>query len=256
MKLEGTSVLVTGGGSGLGAATAGWLAERGARVAVLDRSAEAAQRVADEVGGIACVADVTDETAVTAALDAATEAHGVPRAVVMCAGIGGASRVVGRDGPMPLDAFTKTVQVNLIGSFNVLRLAAHRMSEADPMEDGERGVVIATASVAAYDGQIGQAAYAASKGGIVSMTLPIAREFARFGIRVMTLCPGIFETPLLGELPAESQEALGRGIPYPTRLGRPEEYAQLVESVLVNRYLNGEVIRIDGALRLSPKWPN
>jgi NAD(P)-dependent dehydrogenase (short-subunit alcohol dehydrogenase family) len=253
MDLNGLSALVTGGGSGLGAATAEFLAAKGAKVAVVDRNADAARALAQKVGGIACPADVTSEAEVSAALDAAEAAHGLPRAIVQCAGIGGAGRVVGRDGPLPLDEFTRIIGVNLTGSFNVLRLAAHRLSTAEPLPTGERGAVVMTASVAAYDGQIGQAAYSASKGGIVSMTLPIARELARFGIRVMTLAPGIFKTPLLAELPPEAQQSLGAAIPFPSRLGEPAEYAALVGSVLENAYLNGEVIRIDGAIRLAPK---
>jgi NAD(P)-dependent dehydrogenase (short-subunit alcohol dehydrogenase family) len=253
MDLNGISALVTGGGSGLGAATAEVLAAKGAKVAVVDRNAEAARSVAEKIGGLACPADVTSEAEVSAALDAATHAHGVPRAVVQCAGIAAIGRVVGREGPMPLDDFARTIGVNLTGSFNVLRLAAHRLSTAEPLPTGERGCVVMTASVAAYDGQIGQAAYAASKGGIVAMTLPIARELARFGIRVMTLAPGIFRTPLLASLPQEAQVALGAAIPFPARLGDPAEYASLAAHVLENAYLNGEVIRIDGAIRMAPK---
>ncbi len=253
MDLNGLSTLVTGGGSGLGAATAEFLAGKGAKVAIVDRNGEAATEVAARIGGIACPADVTSEADVSAALDAAEAAHGLPRAIVQCAGIATAGRVVGREGPMPLADFTRTIGVNLTGSFNVLRLAANRLSAAEPLPTGERGAVVMTASVAAYDGQIGQAAYAASKGGIVAMTLPIARELARFGIRVMTLAPGIFRTPLLASLPQEAQDSLGAAIPFPARLGDPAEYASLVGQVLENPYLNGEVIRIDGAIRMAPK---
>ncbi len=255
MEIAGLSALVTGGGSGLGAATAELLAARGARVAVMDRNAEAAAGVAAKVRGLALPADVTSEAEVAAALDKAAALHGVPRAVVLCAGIGGAARILGRDGPHDLALFERMVRVNLVGSFNVMRLAAQRIAAVPPLAAGEGGVVVMTASVAAFEGQVGQAAYSASKGGVAGMTLPAARELARFGIRVVTLAPGIFRTPMLSDLPAADQDALGRAIPFPGRLGDPAEYAALVAHVLENRYLNGETIRIDGALRLAPRWP-
>jgi NAD(P)-dependent dehydrogenase (short-subunit alcohol dehydrogenase family) len=254
MDITRIAALVTGGASGLGAATARALALHGARVTVLDRDAAKATAVAAEIGGIAAIADVADEGQVATALVAGAEKHGVARIVVNCAGIGTPQRVLGRSGPLPLGDFERVIRVNLIGTFNVIRLAAAAMAGADPIaESGERGVVISTASIAAYDGQIGQAAYAASKGGIVALTLPIARELAQFGIRVMTIAPGIFETPLLGELPPEAQAALGAAVPFPKRLGTPEEFAALVVSCCENSYLNGETIRLDGALRMAPR---
>ena len=247
MEFAGTSALVTGGASGLGEATARALAAAGARVCVLDRDLDRAQSVAAEIGAIAARADVTSEGDVTAALDAATAAHGAPRIVVNCAGIGTAGRVLGRDGPLPLEVFQRTIAVNLTGTFNVLRLAAARMAEA------ERGVVINTASVAAWDGQIGQAAYAASKGGIVAMSLPVARELARVGVRVNVIAPGIFLTPLLYTLPEEAQKALAADIPFPARLGDPAEFADAVLFMARNRYVNAEVLRLDGAARLKAR---
>jgi NAD(P)-dependent dehydrogenase (short-subunit alcohol dehydrogenase family) len=250
MNIDGAAIVVTGAGSGLGAATARHLARRGAQVIVLDRDGAAARAVADEIGGIAAEADVTDEAHVNDALDVAP---GPLRAAVSCAGIGPAARIVGRDGPHPLDAFRRCIEVNLVGTFNVMRLAAARMAQAAPMEDGERGVIVNTASVAAFDGQIGQAAYAASKGGIVSLALPAAREFARVGIRVNTVAPGIFATPLLASLPQETQDGIAAVIPYPQRLGDPDEFAATVRYCLETRYLNAEVIRLDGGVRLPPK---
>lgn len=251
MDLKGVSALVTGGASGLGEATVRGLAAEGARVAILDRDHDGAIRVADEVGGLAVQADVTSGIAVTQALDAATRAHGVPRLVVNCAGIGTAGRVLGRDGPLLMEEFQRTIAVNLGGSFNVLRLAAERMSAAEPMADGERGLIVNTASVAAFDGQIGQAAYAASKGGIVAMSLPIARELARVGIRVNVIAPGVFRTPLLETLPEAAQVSLVAGIPFPARLGEPSEFADAVCFMARNRYVNGECLRLDGAVRLG-----
>ncbi len=253
MQLAGLAALVTGGGSGLGAATATRLAAAGCRVAVLDLNAERAQEVAARIGGLALPCDVTDAAAAEAAVQAAASRHGAARVLVNCAGIGTAGRIVGRDGPMPLAAFERVVRVNLFGSFNLLRLAAAAMSTLEPLEGGERGVVINTASVAAYDGQIGQAAYAASKGGIVALTLPAARELARFGVRVLTVAPGLFATPLVEGLPAETQQGLAQSIPFPPRLGLPEEFAALVVSCIENPYLNGETIRLDGALRMAPR---
>ena len=253
MRIEGTSALVTGAGSGLGEATARMLAERGAKVCVLDRDAGKGRAVAEAIGGIAAAGDVTSEADVNAALDAAGAAHGVPRIVVNCAGIGTAGRVLGREGPLALEVFQRTITVNLVGSFNVLRLASARMATAEPLEDGERGVVINTASVAAWDGQIGQAAYSASKGGIVAMSLPIARELARVGVRVNVIAPGIFLTPLLYTLPEEAQKALAADIPFPQRLGDPSEFADAVCFMATNRYVNGECLRLDGSVRLKAK---
>lgn len=253
MQIEGTSALVTGGGSGLGEATARMLAARGARVCVLDRDGDKAAAVAASIGGMAAQGDVTSEGDVSAALDAAAAGQGAPRIVVNCAGIGTAGRVLGRDGPLPLAEFERTIRVNLIGSFNVLRLAAARMATLDPLDDGERGVVVNTASVAAFDGQIGQAAYAASKGGIVSMSLPIARELARVGVRVNVIAPGIFLTPLLFTLPEEAQKALAADIPFPQRLGDPAEFADAVCFLATNRYVNGECLRLDGSARLKAR---
>lgn len=252
MKVEGMAALVTGAGSGLGAATARALAGKGARVTVLDMNGEAAEKVAAEIGGIAAVGDVSSEADVTSALDAAEAAHGTVRIAVSCAGIGTAGRAVSRDGPMPMADFERTLRINLMGTFNVVRLCAHRMSLADPIGES-RGVIVNTASIAAFEGQIGQAAYAASKGGIVSMTLPLAREFARFGVRVNTLAPGVFLTPLLYNLPDEAQNSIAATIPFPARLGDPAEFAHAVIFAVKNDYLNGEVIRLDGANRLTPK---
>ena len=253
MKMAGTAAIVTGGASGLGAATARALAGRGAKVAVLDINAEAAGAVGDAIGGVGVPCDVASAEGAAKALAEAAARHGPARILINCAGIGTASRIVGRDGPMPLDDFERVSRVNLVGSFNMMRLAAAAMIQLPPLDDDERGIVISTASVAAFEGQIGQAAYAASKGGIVSLTLPAAREFAQFGVRVMTLAPGLFETPLLGELPAEARLGLAAAIPFPHRLGAPEEYAGLVLACIENSYLNGEVIRIDGALRMAPR---
>jgi NAD(P)-dependent dehydrogenase (short-subunit alcohol dehydrogenase family) len=253
MEIANRVAFVTGGGSGLGAATARALAAAGARVAIFDRDTGKGQDVAEEIGGRSFACDVADATSAERAIADAAEALGTPAVLVNCAGIGTAARIVGRDGPMPLDAFERVVRVNLVGSFNMMRLAAARMSTADPDANGQRGVIVSTASVAAYEGQVGQAAYAASKGGIVSLTLPAAREFARFGIRVLAIAPGLFLTPLLEELPDETREALGASIPNPQRLGRPEEFASLVLAMIANDYLNGEVVRLDGALRMPPK---
>lgn len=252
MELAASHIAVTGGGSGLGEATVRALAAGGARVTVIDRNKAAAERVAAEISGLALELDVTDEAA-GAALDAAIAAQGPLRGLVNCAGIGGAARIVGRNGPMPLADFERTVRVNLIGTFNMLRLAAERMQGNVTDESGERGAIVNTASVAAFDGQLGQAAYAASKGGIVSLALPAARELARFGIRVNTVAPGLFLTPLLAELPQEVQHNLASSIPFPARLGDPSEFANAVTFALTNPYLNAEVIRLDGGLRLPPK---
>ncbi len=253
MQIEGAVALVTGGASGLGAATARALAGRGARVAVLDLDAGRGEALAREIGGHFARCDVADPASATEALASTRTASGTPRVLVNCAGIGTAARVVGREGPMPLDAFERVVRVNLVGTFNMIRLAAAEMSAATPAADGSRGVIVSTASVAAFEGQIGQAAYAASKGGIAALTLPVARELARFGIRVLTIAPGLFRTPLLAGLPPETQAALASAIPYPARLGEPEEFARLVIAMIENDYLNGEVVRLDGALRMQPK---
>lgn len=253
MRIEGSSAVVTGGGSGLGAATARLLAQHGAVVHVLDRNWQAAEAVAGEIGGVALAGDVTSEADVSAALDTATAAGDGLRILVNCAGIGVAGRILGKAGPMPLADFETVIRVNLIGTFNMMRLAAERMSGLAERDDGARGVIVNTASVAAFEGQIGQAAYAASKGGIVSMALPAAREFARFGIRVNTVAPGIFLTPLLENLPPEAQQSLAAAIPYPARLGDPAEFADAVRFIIENQYINGEVIRLDGATRMQPK---
>ena len=253
MNLAGVAALVTGGGSGLGRATAEAFAAKGARVAVLDRNAEAAEAVAKAIGGLAAPCDVADAASAEAAIAKAEAAHGAARILVNCAGVGTAKRVVGRDGPQPLADFETVIRVNLVGTFNMIRLAAAAMAKLAPLEGGERGVIISTASVAAYEGQIGQAAYSASKGGVVAMTLPIARELAQFGVRVNAIAPGLFLTPMLLGLPQEAQDLLGRSVPYPARLGEPREYAALATHIVENAYLNGETIRIDGALRMQPR---
>jgi NAD(P)-dependent dehydrogenase (short-subunit alcohol dehydrogenase family) len=253
MNPHGHAALVTGGGSGLGRATAQKLAALGAKVAILDINAQAAEAAAAAIGGIAVACDVTSAEATAAAIAEAHEHHGAARILINCAGIGPARRIVGRDGSQPLDDFAKVISVNLIGTFNAMRLAARDMQALSPLEDGERGVIVSTASVAAYDGQIGQAAYAASKGGVVSLTLPAAREFAQFGIRVMAIAPGIFATPMVFDMPADVQDSLAAAIPFPKQLGRPEQYADLALHIIENRYLNGEVIRLDGAIRMAPR---
>jgi 3-hydroxyacyl-CoA dehydrogenase / 3-hydroxy-2-methylbutyryl-CoA dehydrogenase len=255
VEIEGAGALVAGGASGLGAATARALAEGGAAVVLADLNAEKGEALAAELGPAASFreVDVTDAAAVAAAVEQAAAAPGGLRVSVCCAGIGWAERVAHKRGPHDLELFAKVVQVNLIGSFNVLRLAAAAMAENEPDAEGERGVCVNTASIAAFDGQIGQIAYAASKGGIVGMTLPAARDMASRGVRVVTVAPGLFDTPLLAALPQEAREALGAGIPFPSRLGRPREYAQLVEQIVANPMLNGETIRLDGALRMPPK---
>lgn len=254
MKTEGMAALVTGGGSGLGAATARELARQGARVAVLDVNAEGAEAVAREIGGIGLRCDITQPESVQQALVAASEKHGPARILMNVAGIGGARRVIGKDGsPMPLEDFRRVIDVNLVGTFNVIRLAAAEMVKLDALEDGARGVIVNTASVAAYDGQVGQEAYAASKGGLVALTLPLARDLAQWGVRVATIAPGLFLTPLMHELPDDVQKSLAASIPFPKRLGRPEEFAELAAHIVRNDHLNGEVIRLDGALRMAPR---
>lgn len=253
MNMQGQAAIVTGGASGLGGATAERLAKQGAKVTIFDLNAELGAAKAKEIGGLFVAVNVTDEVAVEDAIAVADAAHGKARILVNCAGIGPPAKVIGRDGnAIRLADFSKIININLLGSFNVLSKFAARLHTAEPLGE-ERGVIINTASVAAFDGQIGQAAYAASKGAVVAMTLPIAREFARYGIRVMTIAPGIFWTPLLASLPQEAQDSLGRQVPFPSRLGQPDEFALLVESIVINPMLNGEVIRLDGAIRMAPK---
>jgi len=254
MQIQGAGAIVFGGASGLGEATARRLANEGASVLIADLNAARAQTLAGEIGGYSAVCDVTDSDSVQAAVDLA--AGLTPRGLrisVVCAGVGTPAKLIGRSGPTPLEAFTKVINVNLIGTINALRLAAGAMVESPSEDGGERGVCVNTASVAAYDGQIGQVAYAASKGGVVGLTLPVARELAGKGVRVMTIAPGLFETPMLAGLPDAAREALGNVTPFPNRLGRPSEYADLVEHIVTNPMLNGEVIRLDGALRMAPR---
>ena len=253
MDPKGHAAIVTGAASGLGAETATALAEAGAKVACLDLNVDGAKTTAAKIGGISIRCDVTSSDSADAALKEATEKHGPARILVNCAGIGPARRMVGRDGPMPLADFEKVVAINLTGTFNMMRLCAAAMQGLSPFADGERGVIVSTASVAAFDGQIGQPAYAASKGGVAALTLPAARELSQFGIRVMTIAPGIFGTPMLRALPQAAQDSLGASVPFPKRLGEPREYADLVLFVVRSGYLNGEVIRLDGALRMAPR---
>jgi NAD(P)-dependent dehydrogenase (short-subunit alcohol dehydrogenase family) len=253
MDISGCAAIVTGGASGLGAATARRLAQSGARVTLFDLNEARGAALAKELGGVFARVDVAEEASVAAGLEAGAAAHGAARILVNCAGIAIARKTVSKGEPHGLAEFERVVRVNLIGSFNCIRLAAARMGALGPLADGERGVIVNTASVAAFDGQIGQAAYSASKGGIVGMTLPIARDLAGLGVRVCTIAPGIFRTPLLEGLPPEVQAALGASVPFPQRLGEPDEYAQLVAHICTNRMLNGEVIRLDGALRMPPK---
>jgi NAD(P)-dependent dehydrogenase (short-subunit alcohol dehydrogenase family) len=253
MDIQGSAAVITGGASGLGAATAELLAQRGAKVALLDVNIDGARALAGKLGGIAVRCDVTDDTSAADALAEARGKHGPARILINCAGIGPAKRIVGRDGPMPLAEFSQVIAVNLIGTFNMMRLVAAEMQGLEPQGDGERGAIISTASVAAFEGQIGQAAYAASKGGVAALTMPAAREFAQFGIRVLAIAPGIFATPMLKALPQAAQDSLGQQVPFPKRLGQPGEYAALILHCLENSYLNGEVIRIDGSLRMAPR---
>jgi NAD(P)-dependent dehydrogenase (short-subunit alcohol dehydrogenase family) len=253
MDIKGQAVIVTGGASGLGAATSRALAAAGAKVAVLDLNEAGAMSLAKDIGGIGIACDVASADGAAAAVEKAKAAHGVARALINCAGIGPPKRIVGRDGPMPLADFERVIKVNLIGTFNMMRLAAADMQTAEPLAGDERGVIVSTASIAAFEGQIGQSAYASSKGGVAALTLPAAREFAQFGIRVLAIAPGIFHTPMLSGLPQETQDSLGASIPFPKRLGSPSEYAALVLHCVHNGYLNGEVIRLDGALRMAPR---
>ena len=254
MNIQGQVALVTGGASGLGAETARELARRGAKVTVLDRNGDGAKAIAAEIGGLGIGCDITSTESIVAALDASRAAHGPARLVMNIAGIGTAKRLISRDGtPMPIEDFRRVIEVNLIGTFNMIRLATAEIVKLDPLEDGERGVIVCTASVAAFDGQVGQEAYAASKGGLVSLTLPLARDLSQFGVRVVTIAPGLFLTPLMAELPQPVQDSLAASIPFPKRLGKPAEFAQLAASIIENMALNGEVIRLDGALRMAPR---
>lgn len=252
MEVSGHGAIVAGGASGLGAATARALAAAGAKVAVLDVNMDVANETATEIDGVAIECDVTSPEAAEAAVDKAVAAIGDPRVLVNCAGVGPAERILGREGPQPLDHYARCINVNVVGTFNMLRLVAHRMSQTETLDDdGERGVIVNTSSVAAYDGQVGQAAYSSSKGAVAGLTLPAARELARFGIRVVAIAPGVFETPMLRGLPQPAQESLEVATPFPSRLGTPDEYANFVMCILGNKMLNGEVIRLDGALRLA-----
>ena len=253
MDLKDAGAIVAGGASGLGAATARALAARGAQVAIADLNEDAATALVDEFGGVAFKTDVTNEDEVRAAVDGAVEAFGGLKFAVSCAGVGWAERVVGRNGPAQLQPYETVVRINLIGTFNVLRFGAAAIAAGEPDDDGERGAVVMTASIAAFDGQVGQTAYSASKGGIVGLTLPAARDLARQGIRVCTIAPGTFDTPLLAALPQDARDELGKQVPFPQRLGRPEEFAALACHIAENRMLNGETIRLDGALRMPPK---
>lgn len=253
MNPSGQVAVVTGGGSGLGEATARALAARGAKVAVFDVGMDRAEKVASDIGGIAVKCDVSSAEGGEAAFATVADRLGAPRILVNCAGIAIAAKTTGKDGPHPLDQYRKVLEVNLIGTFNMIRLFAVRCEQLEPMESGERGVIVNTASVAAYDGQIGQAAYSSSKGGVVGMTLPVARDLSRAGIRVMTIAPGIFRTPMLAGLPQEAQDSLGKQVPFPSRLGDPAEYGALACHIVENQMLNGEVIRLDGAIRMAPR---
>jgi NAD(P)-dependent dehydrogenase (short-subunit alcohol dehydrogenase family) len=254
MQIQGNSFLVTGGGSGLGAACVRMLAAAGGKVIIADLNQAAGEKLAQELGAnvrfVSC--DVTDEVSTAAAIAAAKD-FGNLRGAILCAGIGLAERLLGKGGPHPLDAFARVLRVNLVGTFNAMRLAAAAMSQGEALPNGERGVIVCTASVAAFEGQIGQAAYSASKGGVAALTLPAARELARFGIRVATIAPGTFDTPLLAGLPDAARQSLAQQVPFPSRLGRPDEFAALARHIFENEMLNGEVIRLDGALRMGPK---
>jgi NAD(P)-dependent dehydrogenase (short-subunit alcohol dehydrogenase family) len=253
MNVKGQAAIVTGGASGLGGATASALAAAGAKVAIFDVQDELGEQKAREIGGLYVKTNVADGASVEASVKTVVGKLGAPRVVVNCAGIGRSARTISKTGPHDLAMFTQVIQVNLIGTFNVIRVASFAMSQGEPMEDGERGVIVNTASVAAFDGQIGQAAYSASKGGVVGMTLPIARDLSSLGIRVCTIAPGLFLTPMMMSLPAEAQKSLGAQVPFPSRLGDPKEYAALAMHIVDNRMLNGEVIRLDGAIRMAPR---
>jgi len=253
MEVKGQAAIVTGGASGLGAATARTLAAAGAKVAILDVNDKAASSVAIDINGIAIHCDVADSDSAGAAIAKAAADHGPARILVNCAGVGPAKRIVGKEGPMPLADYERVIRINLIGTFNMMRLAAAAMQQLPPLAGDERGVIVSTASVAAFEGQVGQAAYSSSKGGVAALTLPAAREFAQFGIRVLAIAPGIFGTPMLKALPQETQDSLGASVPFPKRLGHPSEYAALVMHCIHNSYLNGEVIRLDGSLRMAPR---
>jgi NAD(P)-dependent dehydrogenase (short-subunit alcohol dehydrogenase family) len=253
MHLDGQAAIVTGGASGLGAATAAALAAAGCKVALVDINGDAAAKIAEPLGGIGIACDVAASDSAEAAFAAARAAHGPSRVLVNCAGIAPPARIVGRDGPMKLAAFERVIRVNLIGTFNMLRLAAAEMGALDALDDGERGVIVNTASVAGYEGQVGQAAYAASKAGVIGLTIQAARELARSGIRVMTIAPGLIHTPMFATLSEEVQTSLAASVPFPARLGQPSEYAELVMHIVANRFLNGETIRLDGALRMAPR---
>jgi NAD(P)-dependent dehydrogenase (short-subunit alcohol dehydrogenase family) len=253
MEIKGHAAVVTGGASGLGAATAEELARAGAKVACLDVNLDGARAVAERIGGCAVRCDVTDGEQAAAALAQARDRHGAARILINCAGVGPAKRIVGRDGPMPLADFERVIAINLIGTFNMMRLAAADMQNLSPLADEERGVIISAASVAAFEGQIGQAAYSASKGGVAALTMPAAREFAQFGIRVNAIAPGIFHTPMLMALPEEAKKSLAAAVPFPKLLGRPDQFASLARHIIENTYINGEVIRLDGALRMAPR---
>lgn len=254
MEIKNSAAIVSGGASGMGAATARLLSQAGARVTILDRNQEGAEKVAKEIKGMAIACDITDNHAVEAALQQAQAAQGVARICVNCAGIVQSKRMIGKQGPLPLKEFEQVIQVNLIGTFNLMQMAAAAMIHADPVgSSGERGIIINTASVAAFEGQIGQTAYSASKGGVVALTLPAARELAQFGIRVMTIAPGLVDTPMFDQIPPDARKALADSVPFPKRLAHPDEYARLALHIIENVMLNGEVIRLDGALRMQAK---
>jgi NAD(P)-dependent dehydrogenase (short-subunit alcohol dehydrogenase family) len=253
MEIAGSSALITGGASGLGAATARRLAGRGARVAIADMNRTAGVALEQELGARFVETDVADQASMQQAVDAVTAANGGLHILVCCAGVATAEKVLGKDGPLDLERFARVIRINLIGTFNAIRLAAEQMSKNEPNQEGERGVIVTTASVAAFDGQIGQAAYSASKAAVAGMTLPIARELARYGIRVVSIAPGIFDTPMLAGLPEPARVSLGQQVPFPPRLGRPDEFAALAQQIVENAMLNGETIRLDGAIRMAPR---
>ena len=253
MNISGSSALITGGASGLGAATARRLAGQGARVVIADLNQADGLALAQELGARFVETDVADEASLRRALDAAVSVYGGLHILVCCAGVATPGKVLGKDGPLDLDHFARVVRINLLGSFNAIRLAAEQMAKNEPNAEGERGVIVTTASVAAFDGQIGQAAYSASKAAVAGMTLPIARELARYGIRVVSIAPGIFDTPMLAGLPEPARLSLGQQVPFPPRLGRPDEYAALAQHIIENPMLNGETIRLDGAIRMAPR---